>query len=79
MCHAGKVIGTASAWHGTNYRDVYICQPAAEARLVERLYERRPRGQRGLYLSLFDRTVQLRPGVELRAYIRKGLYDQMEP
>lgn len=60
-------------------RDVYICQPAAEARLVERLYERRPRGQRGLYLSLFDRTVQLRPGVELRAYIRKGLYDQLEP
>lgn len=21
LCHAGKVIGTASAWHGTNYRD----------------------------------------------------------
>ncbi|MCH8219047.1 MAG: hypothetical protein IH892_19990, partial [Planctomycetes bacterium] len=50
-----------------------------EAQLVERLYERRPPGQRELYLPLFERTVQLRPGVELRAYIRKGLYDQLEP
>ena len=59
--------------------DVFICQAEVVAQLVERLYERRPPGQRELYLPLFERTVQLRPGVELRAYIRKGLYDQLEP
>ena len=59
--------------------DVYICQPPVESQIIERLFKRRPPGERGLYMFLFDRPVQLRPGIELRAYIRKGLYDQMEP
>ena len=41
-----------------------------------RLYEVPPPGERELYVSLFDRPVELRPGVELRGYVASGLLER---
>jgi uncharacterized protein (TIGR03663 family) len=46
-----------------------------EPQLINRLYEIPPPGQRDLYLPLFDRYTDLRPGIEMRAYIRKEDWD----
>jgi len=46
-----------------------------EADLAKLLYEKTKIEERELYVSLFNRLIQLRPGVELRAYVRMGLWD----
>ena len=46
-----------------------------EKELIKKLYEQPPPGQRHLYISLFNRTKELRPGLELRTYVRKDLWD----
>lgn len=47
-----------------------------EPKILSRLYEVPPPGQRDLYLLLFDRPVYLRPGVEWKGLIRKDLWDR---
>jgi predicted membrane-bound mannosyltransferase len=47
---------------------VILVSPALEPALAHRLYELPPPGERRLYVSLFDRPIRLRPGVELRGY-----------
>jgi hypothetical protein len=46
-----------------------------EPALVRKLYERPPPGERELYVSLFERSVSLRPGVELRGYVAMSLWE----
>ena len=46
---------------------------AAEAALVERLYDLPPPGERELYVGIFERPVELRPRVELRGYAARTL------
>jgi hypothetical protein len=46
-----------------------------EPALARKLYELPPPGQRELYMNIFDRRVELRPGVELRGYAAKTLCD----
>lgn len=48
-----------------------------EPQVAALLYESRPPGLRELYMRLFDRPLFLRPGVEFRGYVRKGLWDRL--
>lgn len=63
---------------------VEVDQPAApliisaaslEEELIKKLYTLPAPGQRYLYISLFDGGKELRPGLELRTYVRKDLWD----
>jgi len=52
-----------------------IVAASVENELVKKLYELPPPGQRYLYLSLFNHYRELRPGQELRTYLRKDIWD----
>jgi len=54
---------------------VILVTPEMEPALVRRLYDLPPPGERELYVSIFERPVELRPGVELRGYAASGLWD----
>ena len=54
---------------------VIIAQPEFEDKLLYMLYEIPPPGQRHLYLPLFNEITELRPGKEIRGYIRKDYWD----
>jgi predicted membrane-bound mannosyltransferase len=51
---------------------VIVVTPELEPKLAEWLYERRPPGQRDLYMRAFEEPVFLRPGVEVRVYRLAG-------
>ena len=55
---------------------VVIASVGLEELLIDRLYTVSPPGQKSLYVPLFDTSLQLRPGVELRGYITKDLMDR---
>jgi hypothetical protein len=57
---------------------VVIAAPQVEERLITRLYGAAPPGHKNLYVPLFDRLIQLRPGIELRGYVTKDLLDQLQ-
>jgi uncharacterized protein (TIGR03663 family) len=54
---------------------VVVVTPEMEPALVRRLYDVPPAGERELYVSIFERPVELRPGVELRGYAAAGLWE----
>jgi len=54
---------------------VVVVTPEQEPALVRRLYDVPPPGERELYVSVFDREMELRPGVELRAYASAALWE----
>lgn len=56
---------------------IIIASPELENDLLEFLYETPPPGERHLYVPLFDSDLFLRPGKELRGYVRKDLWDIM--
>ena len=70
-------------WRGVPERasaaPVILTTPDMEGAVATLLYERRPPGQRELYMSLFDRHVELRPAVEIRGYAAKSLWDRLTP
>jgi len=55
---------------------IIIAQPSVEKELLKKLYELPPPGQKKLYVPLFDTYMALRPGVELRGYVPKELFDK---
>lgn len=55
-----------------------LLAPAVEDSMLHKLYAIPPPGQRELYVPLFDRRIELRPGAEMRAYVRKSLWDEYE-
>ncbi len=57
--------------------DVILAQPPIEPDVIELLYERPPHGSRSLYMPLLPPGTRLRPGVELRGYVRKDLWDAL--
>ena len=66
-------------WNGVS-RDVpsapvVLVTPEMERALVEKLYDLPPPGERELYVSIFDGPVELRPGVELRGYATRTLWE----
>ena len=54
---------------------VVVVTPDMEEALVRKLYDLPPPGERDLYVSIFERPVELRPGVELRGYTRSTLWE----
>lgn len=52
---------------------IVLCSPANEDAVARLLYEVPPPGQRELFVSLFPQPVWLRPGVEVRGYVRAGM------
>jgi uncharacterized protein (TIGR03663 family) len=61
---------------------VVLVTPDMEPALVRKLYDLPPPGERELYVSIFDRPVELRPQVEIRGYAAGGLWDdslRLEP
>ncbi len=54
---------------------IILCTPDQEPLLLRKLYEIPPAGERSLYLPLWREYAELRPGVEIRGYIRKEFVD----
>ena len=54
---------------------IILCTPDQEQLLLRKLYEIPPAGERSLYLPLWREYAELRPGVEIRGYIRKEFID----
>ena len=52
-----------------------LISPEQQPVLVRKLYEMPPPGQRSLYMPLWQEYTELRPGVEIRGYVRKDLAD----
>ncbi len=55
---------------------VILAKPAVEKDLLRKLYVLPPPGQKNLYLPMFQEYQELRPGVELRGYVVKALWDK---
>jgi uncharacterized protein (TIGR03663 family) len=66
-------------WNGVSEQaenaPVILVTPDMEPALVRKLYDLPPPGQRELYLSLFERPVELRPRVEVRGYVAMSLWE----
>ena len=56
---------------------VILASPEFEPALLKRIYEAPAPGERRLYVPLFDRSMFLRPGKEMRGYIALDLRDAM--
>jgi uncharacterized protein (TIGR03663 family) len=54
---------------------VIVATPDMEPALVRKLYDLPPPGERELYVSVFEQPVELRPGVELRVYAERTLWE----
>ena len=54
---------------------VVLVTPEMEGALSRKLYDLPPPGERELYVSVFDRPVFLRPGVEVRGYATSRLWE----
>jgi uncharacterized protein (TIGR03663 family) len=67
-------------WNGVSDQarsaPVIIVTPDMEPALARKLYDLPPPGERELYMSIFDRPVELRPQVELRGYAAGGLWEE---
>jgi len=66
-------------WRGIDEQmrpaSVIIASPDMEAVLAHKLYEVPPPGERPLYVSMFRRAIELRPGVELTGYVKQNVWD----
>jgi predicted membrane-bound mannosyltransferase len=69
-------------WNGVSdtapLAPVILATPDMEPALVHRTYEVPPPGQREMYVNMFDRYVELRPTVEVRGYVAKSLWDNLQ-
>jgi len=54
---------------------VIIAKADMEDDLIHKLYQLPPPGKRHLYLPLFEEYIELRPGIEIRGYLRKDVSD----
>jgi uncharacterized protein (TIGR03663 family) len=69
-----------TSWNKDITEDVYkfpivITTPEYENDLIEKLYSKVSAGSVNLYVPLFARQMEIRPGKEIRGYIRKEYYD----
>jgi len=62
---------------GAKSAPAILLTPDMEPALARKLYELPPPGERELYVRLFDRPVELRPGVELRGYAASSLLEKV--
>lgn len=57
---------------------IILVSPNLEADLVKVLYEESKPGESSLFLPLFDKDMELRHGVEILSFIKKGVYDLVQ-
>ena len=57
---------------------VIIASPEIEPDLIRKLYELPEPGKKTLYLPISETTLELRPQVEIRGYIRKDVSDYLQ-
>ena len=55
-----------------------VASPDQENAVLQKVYEKPPPGERNLYVPMFDTYMELRPGVELRGYVTKELWDRLQ-
>jgi len=55
---------------------IILIAPELESALIHKLYELPPPGKRDLYIPLFENYFELRPGAEIRGYVRKDVWDR---
>ena len=55
---------------------VILVHPDFEEQLIQKLYTQPAPGQRHLYLPLWNRDITMRPGVILKGFIRKDIWDR---
>jgi len=60
------------------YVSVVIAAASLEQEILTKLYELPPPGKKNLYVPLFDTYMELRPGKELRGYVRKEMWDRLQ-
>jgi predicted membrane-bound mannosyltransferase len=70
------------AWWDTVPNDIastpiVFLTPEMESDFIYQLYEKTPYEKRKLYLPLFDHEIELRPGVMIRGYIHKELWEKI--
>ena len=56
--------------------DLVLYQSTTEQRVLRKLYESPPPGERTLYVPLFDESVYLRPGIEWRGCLTQALWEK---
>jgi uncharacterized protein (TIGR03663 family) len=57
---------------------IVIASAGLEDKLLTKLYDLSPAGEKNLYVPLFAQYVELRPGVELRGYVIKDIIDKLQ-
>jgi len=67
-------------WTEVNFQvplaPLVIAKPSVEQALLRKMYTVPPPGQRDLYVPLFDHPMDLRPGVEIRGYVKNDLRER---
>lgn len=57
---------------------IILAAPIVENDLLRKLYELPPPGKKNLYVPLFEHYRELRPGVEIRAYVTSEIWNLMQ-
>jgi len=57
--------------------DIIIADIRQEQKLVELMYQKRPPGERDLYLPVLDIPAELRPAAAIQIYIKANIWTQM--
>ncbi|MFC1543202.1 flippase activity-associated protein Agl23 [Candidatus Neomarinimicrobiota bacterium] len=57
---------------------IILASPSVEQALIRKLYELPAAGEKNLYVPLLTSYKELRPGVELRGYVMKDLWDSFQ-
>jgi predicted membrane-bound mannosyltransferase len=70
-----KVAWSSGVSDRTPNAPVILVTPDMEEALVRKLYDLPAPGERELYVSVFERPVELRPGVEVRGYATSRLWE----
>jgi uncharacterized protein (TIGR03663 family) len=55
---------------------IILASPEFEGALLTKLYESPPPGERSLYIPLFSTRMDLRPGKEIRGYVRHDVWER---
>lgn len=57
---------------------IILASPDLESALLKKLYESPPPGERNLYIPLFATPMDLRPGTEIRGYVRHDVWEKYQ-
>ena len=78
-----RFTGTRIGWYSkvdnsAPIAPLIIASPAVESALSGKLYETPPGEKKNLYVPMFETYMELRPQVEIRAFVTKDLWDSFQ-